>query len=135
MKAQFRLIAPVLFMTFAIFSVVNAQVLDEFTAVVDGHNVVLEWSNNAENDVTKYCIQRSFDGRNYYTISNLLPEGNGHTYQYIDDSLYKNNIRTFYYRIEVRHNGGRSLFSRTREVTLSFSGILRTWGSIKAMFR
>jgi len=70
MKAQFRLIAPVLFMTFAIFSVVNAQVLDEFTAVVDGHNVVLEWSNNAENDVTKYCIQRSFDGRNYYTIHN-----------------------------------------------------------------
>ena len=135
MKTQYRFLILMLAVTLATFSVVNAQVLEDFTAVVEGHSVALEWTNNSESNVTKYSVQRSFDGRNFYTISNLQPEGNGHTYHYIDDNLYKNNIRTFYYRIEVCQNGGRSLFSRTREVTLSLSGILRTWGSIKAMFR
>ncbi len=135
MKAHIRYIVLVLAVTLTNLSVGNAQALDDFTAVVDGHSVVLEWTNNSENSVDKYCVQRSFDGRYFYTISDLQPEGNGYTYSYIDDDLYKNILRTTDYRIEVSPNEGRSLFSRTMEVTLSFSGILRTWGSIKAMFR
>ncbi|MDP8239597.1 MAG: hypothetical protein P9X24_10955 [Candidatus Hatepunaea meridiana] len=116
-------------------SFVNAQTIKDFDVVADGRNVLLEWTSNGENQVNEYRVQRSFDGRNFYTISDLEPVGSGHTYQYIDNDLYKNKLRTFYYRIEVCQNGGRSQFSWIEEITLSFSGILRTWGSIKAMFR
>ena len=116
-------------------SPVVAQVLESFTASVEGHSVELEWTTSSERNVVEFCLQRSFDGRNFYPICEMEPTGAGHTYNYIDNDLFKGNTRTFYYRLEIRHAGGHKEYSQTREVTLSFSGVYRTWGSIKAMFR
>ncbi len=112
-----------------------AQALESFTATVDGHSVKLEWTTNSERGITGFQLQRSFDGRNFYTICKMEPAGIGHTYRYIDNDLFKDDTRTFYYRLEIRRTGGHKEYSQTREVTLSFSGVHRTWGSIKAMFR
>lgn len=112
-----------------------AQTVSDFTAVIDGSSIILSWKSGSEVNLSDYCIQRSFDGRNYYDISVIKPEGNNHNYRYTDQDLYKEAFRTYYYRIELRMKRGPVQYSQTREVTLSFSGIQRTWGSIKAMFR
>ena len=112
-----------------------AQVIIDITAEADGRNAVIEWSTGRESGVVDFSIQRSFDGRTFYTIARVEPLGDNHTYRFVDDDLFKEMLHTYYYRIEVAFSGGRSQFSPTVDVTLSFSGIHRTWGSIKAMFR
>ena len=117
------------------FSQVSADAIRDFSAVAEGNTVTLQWTSNSESNIVEYRLQRSFDGRNFYDLSTIEPEGSGHTYRYTDNDLFKNEVRTFYYRIEIRLNNGQSQYSRTERVTLSFSSIHRTWGSIKAMFR
>jgi len=112
-----------------------AQMLESFNATADNHSVRLEWKTLSESGVTGFCVMRSIDGKNFYKICDIEPAGSGQTYQYIDSDLFKDNTRTFYYRLEICLNGGRKIYSRTEEVTLSFSGVQRTWGSLKAMFR
>jgi hypothetical protein len=118
------------------FSTVDARIIEEFTAESLDRSADLEWTTGSENGVSEYRLQRSFDGRTFYTIHEVTPgSGVNHTYQYVDDDLFKTQVRTFYYRVEVSMNTGNSEYSSTENVTFSFSGIIRTWGSIKAMFR
>jgi hypothetical protein len=112
-----------------------AQLLESFSAVADNHSVRLEWSTVSESGVTGFRIMRSIDGRNFYRICDVEPAGAGNAYQYIDNDLFKDNTRTFYYRLEICLTGGRKIYSQIAEATLSFSGVQRTWGSLKAMFR
>ncbi len=114
---------------------VSAQVIVDINAEPDGRNAVIEWKSGSERGVVEFRVQRSFDGHSFYTICRVEPAGDNHTYRYIDNDLFKERLQTFYYRIEVVLSGGRTQLSRTVDVTLSFSGIHRTWGSIKAMFR
>ncbi|MCF7809515.1 hypothetical protein K9N50_00865 [bacterium] len=118
------------------FSTVDARIIEEFTATSQDRAAELEWTTGSERGVSEYRLQRSFDGRTFYTIHEVTPgSGVNHTYQYVDDDLFKNQVRTFYYRVEVSLNSGNFEYSQTENVTFSFSGIIRTWGSIKAMFR
>ena len=118
------------------FSTVDARIIEEFTANSLDRAAELEWTTGSENGVSEYRLQRSFDGRTFYTIHEVRPGSSiNHTYQYVDDDLFKSQVRTFYYRVEVSLNAGNCEYSRTENVTFSFSGIVRTWGSIKAMFR
>ena len=112
-----------------------AQTLENFTATAENSNVRLEWKTINEFGVTGFSVLRSIDGKRFYKICDMEPVGAGHTYQYIDRDLFKDDHRTFYYRLEINMNSGRKVYSRTEEVTLSFSSVERTWGSIKAMFR
>ena len=112
-----------------------AQTLESFSATAENNAVRLEWRTINESGVTGFCVLRSIDGRHFYKICNIDPVRAGHTYHYVDNDLFKENNRTFYYRLEICMSGGRKVYSQTKEVTLSFSGVQRTWGSIKAMFR
>lgn len=113
----------------------NATVIDDFSGVAQGRSAVIEWTTNSETGVTAFHVQRSYDGESFYTIHEEDPSGDNHSYRYIDNDLFKNSIRTFYYRIGVRCADGQIEYSPIEDVTFSLSGILRTWGSIKAMFR
>jgi len=112
-----------------------AQTLESFTAKAESNSVRLEWKTINEFGVSGFSVLRSIDGKRFYKICDVDPVSAGHTYQYVDNDLFKDNNRTFYYRIEINMSGGRKVYSRTEEVTMSFSGVERTWGSIKAMFR
>ena len=104
------------------FSTVNARIIEEFTAASLDRAAELEWVTGSENSVSEYRIQRSFDGRTFYTIHQVQPDNRAnHNYQYIDDDLFKSQIRTFYYRIEVSLNSGNCEYSQTENVTFSFS--------------
>ncbi len=125
----------VLLAVFASSATAESNVIKEFTATNQGLSVLLEWSANLENGVVSYNVQRSFDGRQFFEVASIEPEGLSGSYSHIDEDLYKETLNTYYYRIEVRMITGTPELSETEEVILSFSGIRRTWGSIKALFR
>jgi len=118
------------------FSSLDAQIINEFTATSQDRAAELNWTTGNEGGVNEFRVQRSFDGRTFYTIHEEKPDNSyNHAYSYVDDDLFKSQIRTFYYRVEVLLNTGNFEYSRTENVTFTFSSIIRSWGSIKAMFR
>ena len=110
-------------------------VFREFSAVGSGQQVVLDWTVQPGLAPAMFHVQRSFDGQRFIAIADVRPADGVYQYTYVDDDLFKGELHTYYYRIEAVLSGDRSALSAVREVTLSFSGIRRTWGSIKAMFR
>lgn len=112
-----------------------SQVVQDFSAVGASQGVFLQWTTAREAGVTEFRVQRSFDGQRFITIHTTRPFGMGHTYSYTDDDLFKGPQQTYYYRLEIAGVDERISYSGTEEVALNFSGIRRTWGSIKAMFR
>ncbi|MFN3821603.1 MAG: hypothetical protein ACK4OO_04660 [bacterium] len=113
----------------------QSGVVKEFTATAQGSGVVLEWISGQERGVLQYAVERSFDGENFLAIGTIDPKGDGTRYHYQDNNLFKNELRLIYYRIRVDFQERRSEWSEVERVTLSFSSVRRTWGSIKAMFR
>lgn len=110
-------------------------VIMTFSASNQGDSVTLEWSSGSEAGLSVYQIERSLDGLDFSTIAEVSPQGDNSTYIYEDHDLFKGSTRTYYYRIRAAMSNGTSSLSSVQSVTLSFSGIQQTWGSIKALFR
>jgi len=119
----------------ALAPVAFGQVIRDFSAVGASQGVFLQWTTLREAGVSEFRVQRSFDGQRFHTIHTVRPTGSNHTYNYTDDDLFKGPQQTYYYRIEIASNEDNLAYSPIEEVALNFSGIRRTWGSIKAMFR
>ncbi len=71
----------------------------------------------------------------YSDIATLDPHPDNPFYSYTDKSVYKTNDYIFVYRLKIVDNNGQLSYSDQASVSLSISGVKRTWGSIKAMFR
>lgn len=96
----------------------------------------LEWSTGAEQDVRSYFVERSADGRLFVAIGQVPSTGSFSHYVFVDSSpLDADMERTFYYRLRIVDRDGAISYSQIEEVSLFFSAVQQTWGSIKAMFR
>ncbi|MBL7191640.1 hypothetical protein ISS30_08070 [bacterium] len=119
----------------AVCAIAGGSVLTFFNAYGEGDRAVLNWTSGLETGLFKYKIERSADNQNFSLIAAINPQGDYTMYEYIDDDLLKNSQRLYYYRIKMIFTDGSAVYSDTNSVTLQFSGIQETWGSIKAMFR
>ena len=106
----------------------------EFTAESQGDGVLLIWRTGVEFNLSTFQVQRSSNGTSFYSVADVEPTGSYSEYQYYDNNLM-DSIKTYYYRLKMVDINGTVTYSAVREVTLIFSGIQQTWGSIKAMFR
>jgi hypothetical protein len=96
----------------------------------------LEWTTGHEDNFSLFVIERSSDGQSYFAIGQLAARGSFSEYQFTDSSpLDAGTDRTFYYRLKMVDRDGTFHYSDVQEVSLSFSAVQHTWGSIKAMFR
>lgn len=128
------LILSILLVTVAAFA--GASVIASFSVSGQGDKAVLEWLSGIEGNLIKYKIERSENNLNFTAIQEIFPGGNFSSYQFIDDDVMKlSSQRIFYYRIKMIFADNTSAYSEVKSVTLSFSGLQETWGSIKAMFR
>jgi len=110
-------------------------IITSFSAQPAGDHAVLEWTSGSEAGLSIYQIERSLDGLEFISVAQVSPMGNLSSYIYEDYPLYKESTRIFYYRVRVIMTNGSSSLSSVKIVTLSFSGIQQTWGSIKALFK
>ena len=112
------------------------NVIVNFSAHAENDDyAVLEWNSGSENGLTVFRVERSLDGLSFISLADVSPQGNNSSYRYEDHDLFKNGTRTYYYRVRAVMANGTSTLSPVQFVTLSFSGIQQTWGSIKALFR
>ncbi len=101
----------------------------------DGDNAVIQWSTSNESNVENYVVQKRTPSSDFIDIATISPNSN-HFYQYEDKSVYKTNDAIYIYRVKiVDYNNPNYTYSREASVSMNISGIKRTWGSIKAMFR
>ncbi len=109
--------------------------IQTFQAIASGDNVNLEWQVSDETNVQYYVIQRQTPQTNFIDVARIPANGSS-VYKYTDQSIYKTNDVMLTYQIGVIYFGDPNIYylKQTR-ISLSISGIRRTWGSIKAMFR
>ncbi|MGD8306785.1 MAG: hypothetical protein PVF17_09040, partial [Ignavibacteria bacterium] len=109
--------------------------LDYFHVRSDGEDVRLEWKTSEEVNLQNFIIQRKNINSPYTEITTIVPKGDNSIYTYLDESAYKPNDLVFIYRLKIMENDGTESYSSEVTVSHNVSGVKRTWGSIKAMFR
>lgn len=107
-----------------------------FHARSEADNVRLEWQTGDESNLQKFVIERKTPQSSFIEIQEVTPKGDNSYYTYLDENTYKANDLVFVYRLKmVDTDGTVTYLDQSTSVSLSISGVKRTWGSIKAMFR
>jgi hypothetical protein len=107
-----------------------------FQASSDGINVTLHWLTEEENNVAHFEIERrSGTSGDFVSIASVDLKGPS-LYEYVDHSAFEKIASLYQYRIKIVYsNGALPTYSTILTVSHTVSGVRRTWGSIKAMFR
>ncbi len=107
-----------------------------FQATSDGSNVTLRWITDDESSIARFEIEkRSGTDGEYKTIASIEPRRLS-IYEFVDYSAMNKTSSLYQYRIKVVFtNGANPLYVGPVTVTHSVSGVRKTWGSIKALFR
>ncbi len=108
-----------------------------YTADPGTNSVSITWTTNSEDNISIFAIMRSVDDVSFSEIGTIPAKGPGNTYTFIDDNVIFKTSQTFFYKIEARdnHNNLVDITPQSLIVNPNISGIYRTWGAIKAMFR
>ncbi len=109
--------------------------IEYFHARADGENVKLEWKTAEESNLKNFVIERKTQQSSYIDLTTIPAKGNNSFYSYIDESVYKSSSYIFTYRLRIVDLDQKISYSSEISVSPSISGVKRTWGSIKAMFR
>ena len=103
----------------------------------DGVNVTVRWVTDDESNVSRFEVQRSsgIDG-NFATIAVVSPGSEDHTYSFVDHSAFMRTTTIYQYRVMTYYtNRPDGVPSTPVTVSHTVSGVRRTWGSIKSLFR
>ncbi|MBK6290550.1 MAG: hypothetical protein IPH85_05085 [Ignavibacteria bacterium] len=117
--------------------------LQYFQAKSNGTSVSLEWKSNNEPDLVQYEIERAGEDNAFRYIATVQAKGNNQSYTYRDDEAFGKRdgndgsvARNYFtYRLKMIGADQNTSYSNTVGVTHNVSGIKRTWGMIKEMFR
>lgn len=109
--------------------------LKDFRARSEGESVRIEWETGEETNLQHFIIERKSPESSFIDIATIQPKGSNSFYTYLDESAYKSNDLLFIYRLKIVDTNGQLSYSSPISVTPNISGLRRTWGSIKAMFR
>jgi hypothetical protein len=111
-------------------------ILNRFTAARSlSGDVIVEWATGEEIAVRQFEVQRQagLQGE-FMTLAIVQPKGSNSSYQFIDKSAYKASDAIYKYRLAIVSSDASTGYSQELVVS-GLSGVRRTWGSIKAMFR
>jgi hypothetical protein len=131
---KFRHSLPIIILV-AVITIYAGAFLEYFHGRSEGDDVRLEWKTGEEVNLENFKIERKTPQSSFVEISTIEPKGSNSYYTYIDQSAYKSNDMIFVYRLKIVDSNGQSSYSNEVTVSHSVSGVKRTWGSIKAMFR
>jgi len=127
-----------IFVILALFlatTAIGGAFLDYFQAKSESDNIRLEWKTGEEINLKHFIVERKSINSDFVSISTIQAKGSNSYYVYVDENAYKPNDVVFVYRIRIVENDNSFTYSKEITVSHGVSGIKRTWGSIKAMFR
>ena len=134
MKSLFCIIALSVFL----FTAAAADVIrsGSLQANSDGVNVTLRWITDDEANVAYFEVERrsGTDGA-FISLAAVDPKG-ASLYEFIDNSAFRKTATLYQYRVKIVYtNGTNPTYTGILTVSHTVSGVRRTWGSIKSMFR
>jgi hypothetical protein len=100
-----------------------------------GDSIVIEWKTGDETNVNCFQIERKTLQSSYVSIATIPPKGSNSDYTFTDANAYKTTDAVFIYHLKIVDNNNSVSYSNEISVSNGISGIKKTWGSIKAMFR
>ncbi|UCH65662.1 MAG: hypothetical protein JSW63_00575 [Ignavibacterium sp.] len=109
--------------------------LDYFHGHSEGDDVRLEWRTGEEVNLQRFVIERKTPQSPFVELATIDPKGSNSFYSFLDEAAYKTEDLVFIYRLKIIDNDGATSHSSEVTVSHNVSGVKRTWGSIKAMFR
>lgn len=117
--------------------------LQYFNAKSNGTSISLEWKSTAEPNLVQYEIERAGEDNQFRYVATLQARGSNTVYSYRDDEAFGKGdgndgsvARNYFtYRLKMVTPDRSASYSNTIGVTHNVSGIKRTWGMIKEMFR
>ena len=128
----------VLLVVCAVVAFAGAPGLMNVSASSNGSTITLRWTSGDETGVVGYAIERRALSSSVW-VPLVQPykgvEGNDHEYFLEDKTAFRVTDNIYYYQISQVYADGRKGDPYRTVVSHSVSGIRRTWGSIKAMFR
>ncbi len=102
----------------------------------DGSNVTIQWGSTDESTVKEFVIERrSGTAGEFISIAVIAKQGSNSFYEYVDKSAFKSTGSVYQYRIKIISSSGGVELSNVITISHNVSGVKRTWGSLKAMFR
>jgi len=128
-------VTKIFFLLILVSTAFAGAYLDYFHAYTESDDVKLEWRTGNEDNLRSFVIERKTPQSSFIEITTIQPKGNNSYYSYIDESAYKANDLVFIYRLKIVDENNQYSYSTEVTVVPSLSGVKRTWGSIKAMFR
>jgi outer membrane lipopolysaccharide assembly protein LptE/RlpB len=132
MKMKLSYILLIFLFTTIVFA---GTFLEYFQGRSEDEDIRLEWKTREEVDLQNFRVERKTPQSSYVEIAIIEPKGSNSYYTYLDQSAYKSQNMMFIYRLKIVDNNGQVSYSNEVSVSHSVSGVKRTWGSIKAMFR
>jgi hypothetical protein len=138
MKTRFLLtLAPVVVLLLLSASLAFGGAIRDgsLTAYSNGSTITVRWVSEDETTTTGFIIERKagFDGVFIpLTEIPIAPRGSGASYEFVDNTAFRSAGSLYVYRITAVGSG---LAPYEVSVNHNVSGVRRTWGSIKAMFR
>lgn len=102
-----------------------------------GDEISVQWQSANESGIQSYEIERSSeDVTDFRRLSRVDARGNGSTYVYVDDgAFYKtNSSKRFTYRVKAVGSSVQQ-YSPTVTISHDVSGVRKSWGMIKELFR
>ena len=126
----------IIFISILVTAVYANIVFLEYTATPTTNKVTLTWLTMSEPKVSKFMIYRSSDDKTFNEIGSVSAKGAGVQYKYVDENVIFKGSETFFYKVSAVDS--RDFIIEETEsliVNPNISGIFRTWGAIKAMFR
>ncbi|HLP15752.1 MAG TPA: hypothetical protein VK470_05810 [Bacteroidota bacterium] len=99
-------------------------------------NITVYWESADESNVKEFGVERSsLSGGDFILVSTVKAKGSNSSYQYVDQSAFKTTASMYKYRIRIVDLNASISYSDEIKVNYDVSGVKRTWGSLKAMFR
>lgn len=132
MKNKLLYILVILFTFSTLFA---GAFIQYFNAKSEGDDIRLEWRTSEESNLKMFVVERKTHNNGFIEIGFVAPKGSNSSYVYVDQNVYKTTDLIFIYRLKIVENNNQFSYSNEISVSHSVSGVKRTWGSIKAMFR
>ena len=131
-----RITLPLVIITLLVTVLFAGTIFEEYSATPETNSVTIKWRTTSETDVVKFVILRSMDDNSFAEVSDVSAKGQGTDYTFVDKNVIFKSSQTFFYKIRATRSDN-SIIEETLSLIVNpnISGIYRTWGAIKAMFR
>jgi hypothetical protein len=129
-----KYVTTLLILTLATFITAGAMI-ENFEASPGANKVTLTWTTNSETSIQSFQILRSSDDVTFTEINDIKAAGPGTQYIATDENVFFKSSALFYKITALDASGNIVEQTRSKLVYPNTTGMFRTWGAIKAMFR